>query len=202
MKNNLQDNNIKGKAIRSVTRAAVAFLAMGIVAAPSMFAKTKEKKTAGPSLGVIAHIQLDGRAATRMVLVQKDGNEYLYVGFGSSSGVCIFDVTSPASPRKVKKFAGVSGETVDLQQVGDTMAVITRTGDGLADSSDAAPHAVTIFNMSNPANPQPIQTFSGVTSVVGDNERGQIYLSNGEGLWIVQAKQPSQQPDPRLYDLG
>ena len=202
MKNNLQDNTIKGKAIKSVTRAAMAFLAMGIVAAPSIFAKPKEKKTARPSLGVIAHIQLDGRAATRMVLVQKDGKEYLYAGFGSSSGVCIFDVMNPASPRKVERFAGASGQTVDLQQVGDTMAVITRTGDGLGGSSDATPHSMTIFNTSNPANPQPIQTFSGVTSVVGDNERGQIYLSNSEGLWIVQVQQQSQQPDPRLYDVG
>jgi hypothetical protein len=32
--------------------------------------------------------------------------------------------------------------------------------------------------------------------VVSDVARGQIYLSNGEGLWIVQAKQQSQQADP------
>jgi hypothetical protein len=41
-------------------------------------------------------------------------------------------------------------------------------------------------------NPQQIQTFSGVTSVVGDDARGQIYLSNGEGLWVVQARQPAK----------
>jgi hypothetical protein len=46
--------------------------------------------------------------------------------------------------------------------------------------------------MSDPANPQQIQTFADVTSVVADDARGLIYLSNGEGLWVVQAKQPAK----------
>jgi hypothetical protein len=199
MKNYLQDE-MKGRAFKSVARAAVMFLAIGIIAAPSLFAKPKEKKAAGSNLGIIAHVPLDGGAVTRMVLVHTDGKEYLYVGFGSSPGVCIFDVTKPATPRKIEKFAGASGErTADLQLVGDTLAVMTRTEDGQASSSDAAPRSVTIFKTTDPANPQPIQTFSGVTSVVGDSERGQIYLSNGEGLWIVQTKQQSQQADPSGY---
>ena len=48
---------------------------------------------------------------------------------------------------------------------------------------------MTILNMTDPANPQQIQTFADVTSIVADNARGLIYLSNGEGLWVVQAKQ-------------
>jgi hypothetical protein len=53
-------------------------------------------------------------------------------------------------------------------------------------------------NTTDPANPQTIQTFSGVTSVVADNARGLIYLSNGDGLWVVQAKQP-QKADAGSY---
>jgi hypothetical protein len=143
-------------------------LALGIAAAPSMFAKAKEKKSAVSNLGVIAHVQLDGGSATHMVLMEKNGKEYLYLGLASSSGVCVFDVTTPAAPRKLERFAGAGGaQAADFQLVGDTLAV----------------------NMTDPTNPQSIQTFAGVTSVVADNARGLIYLSNGEGLWIVQARQ-------------
>jgi hypothetical protein len=192
MESNLQDK-LHGRAINSVARAAVVFLAMGIAVAPSIFAKPKANKSVVSNLGVIAHLQLDGGTATRMLLVQKNGKEYLYVGLGSSSDVCIFDVTKPEAPRKVERFAGAGGaQAADFQLVGDTMAVTSRTGEATAISSNAAPRSVTILNMTDPANPQQIQTFSDVTSVVADDARGLIYLSNGEGLWVVQAKQPQK----------
>jgi hypothetical protein len=191
MKGNLQDK-IHGGVIKSVSRAAVVFLAIGISAAPSILAAPKAKKAVVSNLGVIAHLQLDGGTATRMLLVQKDGKQYLYVGLSSSSGVCIFDVTKPADPRKVEKFAGAGGAQADFQLVGDTLAVTSRAGEAAASSSNVPPRSVTILNMSDPANPRQIQTFADVTSVVADDARGLIYLSNGEGLWVVQAKQPAK----------
>jgi hypothetical protein len=199
MKINLQDR-MRDRAIKSVARAAVAFLALGIAAAPSMFAKPKEKKALASNLGVIAHVQLDGGAATHMVLMEKNGKEYLYLGLASSSGVCIFDVTTPAAPRKLERFAEAGGaQATDFQLVGDTLAVSSRSGEALSGSPDSASRSVTILNMTNPTDPQSIQTFAGVTSVVADNARGLIYLSNGEGLWIVQAKQIQKADAVSLY---
>src|ERR1700693_189276 len=198
MKINLQDK-VQCRAIKSVSRAAMMLFAIGIAAAPSMFAKPKAKKAVASNLGVIAHLQLDGGTATRMFLMEKNGKDYLYVGGGSASGVCILDVTKPAFPRKLEKFAGAGGaQAADFQLVGDTLAVTSRTGEASASSSDVTGRSVTIVNTTDPANPQPIQTFSGVTSVVADNARGLIYLSNGDGLWVVQAKQP-QKVDTSLY---
>jgi hypothetical protein len=198
MKVNLQDN-VQGRAIKSVSRAAVMLFAIGIAAAPSMFAKPKAKKAVVSNMGVIAHLQLDGGTATRMFLLEKNGKDYLYVGGGSASGVCILDVTKPAAPRMLEKFAGAGGaQAAEFQLVGDTLAVTSRTGETSNGSSDAAGRSVTIVNTTDPANPQPIQTFSGVTSVVADNVRGLIYLSNGDGLWVVQAKQP-QKADAGSY---
>jgi hypothetical protein len=192
MKINLQDK-MRRRAIKSVSRAAVMLFAIGIAAAPSMFAKPKAKKAAESNLGVIAHLQLDGGTATRMFLMEKNGKDYLYIGGGSASGVCILDVTKPAAPRKIEEFAGAgSAQAADFQLVGDTLAVTSRGGEASASSSDVTGRSVTILNTTDPANPQPIQTFSGVTSVVADNARGLIYLSNGEGLWVVQAKQPQK----------
>jgi hypothetical protein len=199
MKINLQDR-MRDRAIKSVARAAVAFIALGISAAPSMFAKPKEKKALASNLGVIAHVQLDGGAATHMVLMEKNGKEYLYLGVASSSGVCVFDVTTPAAPRKLERFAEAGGaQATDFQLVGDTLAVSSRSGEALSGSPDSASRSVTILNMTNPTDPQSIQTFAGVTSVVADNARGLIYLSNGEGLWIVQAKQIQKADAVSLY---
>jgi hypothetical protein len=198
MKVNLQDK-MRGRATKSVTRAAVMVFAIGIAAAPSMFAKPKAKKVAASNLGVISHLQLDGGAATQMFLMEKNWKDYLYVGGGSASGVCILDVTKPAAPRKIEKFAGAgSAQAADFRLVGDTLAVTSQTGEASASSSDVTERSVTIVNTTDPANPQPIQTFSGVTSVVADNARGLIYLSNGEGLWVVQARQP-QKPEAASY---
>jgi hypothetical protein len=199
MKINLQDR-MRDRAIKSVARAAVAFLALGIAAAPSMFAKPKEKKALASNLGVIAHVPLDGGAATHMVLMEKNGKEYLYLGLASSSGVCVFDVTTPAAPRKLERFAEAGGaQATDFQLVGDTLAVSSRSGEALSGSPDSASRSVTILNMTNPTDPQSIQTFAGVTSVVADNARGLIYLSNDEGLWIVQAKQMQKADAVSLY---
>ena len=183
MKSNLQER-VQGKVIKSVSRAAVAFLAIGIATVPSMFAAPKPKKSASPTVGVIAHVQLDGGAATRMQLVQKDGREYLYVGLGSASGFCILDVTNPAAPRKLQRFAGAGGaQAADFQQVGDTLTVSSRTAESTASATDADPRSVTILNTSDPTNPQQVQTFTGVTSVVGDDARG-----HREGERLVQTR--------------
>src|ERR1700733_1009766 len=204
MKINLKDK-MSGRAIKSVSRVAIAFLALGIAAAPSMFAKPKEKKTAVSNLGVIAHVRLDGGSATRMVLMEKKGKEYLYLGLASSSGVCVFDVTTPAVPRKLERFAGAGGaQGTDFQLVGDTLAVGSRVGEAIS-SPDSSPHSVTILNMTDPTNPKSIRTFAGVTGVVADNARGLIYLSNDEGLWIVQANQPRKMETDDKYlnaDVG
>jgi hypothetical protein len=201
MKSKLQ-KELRGNAIKSVARAAAMFLAVGIAVTPSVFAKPKVKKAVSSNLGVIAHVQLDGGAATRMLLVQKNEREYLYVGFGSTSGFCIFDVTTPTAPRKLGRFSEVSGaQAAEFQQLGDALAVMSPSGADATNSSDVTPRSVTILNTTDPANPRQIQTFSGVTSVVGDDARGQIYLSNSEGLWVVQTKLPPP-PAPVEYPYG
>ena len=182
--------NIHRRVLRSVVRAAVVFLAVGIASAPLILARSKPKKSVDQKLGVVAHVQLDDGTATRMLVGQKNEKRYLYVGFSSSSDVCIFEVTTPAAPRKLERLAEIDGsQTADFQLVGETLAMTSRSGEATKGSSDVARHSVTILNMTDPANPKPVQTFSGVTSVVADDVHGLIYLSNGEGLWVVQVKQ-------------
>ena len=58
-------------------------------------------------------------------------------------------------------------------------------------AADAArPQSVRVLDLSDPANPRTLKTFEGVTSVVPDNGRNLIYLTNSEGLWILRHKRP------------
>jgi hypothetical protein len=67
----------------------------------------------------------------------------------------------------------------------------------LAEAPDATMETVSrtetlkVLDLSNPANPRTILTFSGVTSTLADDAHNLVYITNGEGLWIVK-HQPEQ----------
>ena len=46
-----------------------------------------------------------------------------------------------------------------------------------------------MLDLSDPANPKTLQTFDGVTSILADDGRRLIYITNGDGLWILNHKQ-------------
>jgi len=192
MKNKMEGSDYR-KGFKSMSRIAATVVAIGVASAPALFAMPKTKKAVDSNLGVIAHVQLDRGSATSMFLVQKNGRRYLYLGVGASSSVCVFDVTTPAAAHRVERFEGAgNAQAAEFQLVGDALSVSSRPSNAAVGSVETAQRSVTILNMTDPANPQTIQTFSGVTSTVSDDARGLIYLSNKEGLWVVQAKQPQK----------
>jgi hypothetical protein len=58
--------------------------------------------------------------------------------------------------------------------------------------------SLTVLDLSDLANPRPLESFSGVTSVLADDTRNLIYITNSEGLWILRHKQ--EQPTPRGWE--
>jgi hypothetical protein len=48
-----------------------------------------------------------------------------------------------------------------------------------------------VLDLSDPANPRTILTFSRVTSTLADDERNLVYITNSDGLWILK-HQPEQ----------
>jgi len=62
------------------------------------------------------------------------------------------------------------------------------------DSSDVVADTLTLFGSSDAgtssaANSKDMRSFSGVTASLKDKARGLIYVTNGDGLWIVKSKQ-------------
>jgi hypothetical protein len=67
--------NVTGRCSGALRCAAIAIVATGIAATPSVYAKSNSKTTAGNPANVVARVELSGGPATRMLLVKKNGNE-------------------------------------------------------------------------------------------------------------------------------
>ena len=155
-------------------RAAIAILALGIVGAPAVHAKPNSKNTAGNPANVVAHVELSDGPAIRMLLVKKNGKEYLVLGLDSSSHVAILDVSEPSKPRTVDTVAGAAGvPAAELIVVADTLTLF---GTSAAESAASA-------------GPKELRSLSGVTAFVKDRAHGLIYATNGDGLWILKTKE-------------
>ncbi len=166
--------NANSKLSKRLCQAAVAIVAFGIALSPAVHAKPNSKKTASEPAKVVAHVELSGGPVTRMLLVKKNSKQYLLLGLDSASRVVILDVSEPGRPRSIDTAAEATGApATELKVVADTLAVF-----GTSEAETAA-------------SPEPteIRSLSGVTAFMSDNEQGLIYATNGDGLWIVKARQ-------------
>lgn len=166
-------------------------LAFAIVAAPSAFAKHSPTKSKDKPASVIAHVALPGNPGTEMLLQQRADHEYLYIMRDSRKGFTVVDVTNPSKPDVLERVSWPNGASAgQLQLVGNRLGIAEGSA-GMAGKTTAALHAETVelLDLSDPADPKTIQTFDGVTSVLADPGRHIVYLTNGEGLWVVRQNQ-------------
>jgi hypothetical protein len=151
----------------------LATIAIGIAATPVVQAKSKSKSTAGNRARVVAHLELSGGPVTRMLLLKKGTREFLLLGLDSSPQVAILDVSVPDQPHTVTPAAGIGTMPVsELKVVADTLTLFGTPDRETASSSE----------------PKEIRSLSGVTALVKDKAHGLIYVTNGDGLWIVKSK--------------
>jgi len=81
-------------------------------------------------------------------------------------------------------------ETPESAQNASTRHVVTP-----APNSPKRPtESVRILDLSDPKNPRTLQTFQGVTSILADDTRKLIYITNGEGLWVLRHKHTEPEP--------
>ena len=166
--------NVTGRCSEALRRAAIAIVIVGVAAAPAVPAKGSSKTTSGTPPNVVAHVQLSGGPTTRMLLVRKNGREYLLLGLDSSPHAAVLDVTQPSQPRPVETVAGAAGApAIELKVIADTLTLF-----GTSDTESAAS-----------AGPKEIRSLSGVTAFVKDKAQGLIYVTNGDGLWILKTKE-------------
>jgi LVIVD repeat len=199
-------SNIKqGFARGHLGRVCIIFSAAAVVvSAPSMVA-ANTKPTEVPAK-VVAHLPLQEPAGSEMLLQSKGDKHYLYVQKASKQGFTIIDVTKPSAPGLVNRSAPSTDATAGkLEMVGPDVGIAEvpdKNSKGVIRSSDSPTETVKILDLSDPAHPKVIQTFSGVTSILQDPSRGLIYLANNDGLWILRHSRPGITPAKKKRPCG
>ncbi len=143
------------------------------VCGPGVAAKAnnKTKPTEVPAK-VIAHLPLQEAAGGEMLLQTKGDKHYLYVQKASRQGFTVIDVTKPQVPSLVNRSASSSDATAGkLELVGPDVGlaeVRDQNAKGVIRSADSPTETVKILDLSDPAHPKVLQTFTGVTSIRPD----------------------------------
>jgi hypothetical protein len=180
--------------VRNFATALLAVLAILAANSPSANARHRAPQPAPQPAAVIAHLALPGASVSQLVLRQRGSSEYLYIAQDSREGFAVVDVTKPNLPSIVKREAWPNeASTGRFQMIGSGLA-LTEAPDTAATDSLPRTQTLRVLDLSDPANPRTILTFSGVTSALADDARNLLYITNGDGLWIVT--HPPQQTIP------
>jgi hypothetical protein len=177
--------------------------AVAVTSAPPILANTKPTEVPAK---VIAHLALKDAPGNEMLLQSKGDKQYLYVQKASKQGFTLIDVTKPVLPTLVNQ-SDKSGDATagKLEIVGPDVAlaeVPDKNSKGVIRNSDSPTETVRILDLSDPAHPKVIQTFTGVTSILQDPNRGLIYLANNDGLWILNHARPGLTPAKKKRACG
>ncbi len=168
---------------------AVVFTALLVLVVPNAFAKHRNAKAAEQPAAIIAHIALPGAPANQMLLQDVNGKEYLYLVRNSRKGFTVVDVTRPSRPNLVKRVAWPDGASAGrLQLVSNTLGLAEGSAARPGSPAESAPETIELMDLSDPANPRTVQSFSGVTSVLTDEGRRLIYVTNTDGLWVLRGQ--------------
>jgi hypothetical protein len=181
----------------------LALLVLSTLIAPNALAKPKSEPPTEKA-SVIAHLPLPGTPVSQLLLRQQGSKEYLYIQQTAKEGFTIVDVTKPEHPIVAKNVTltdkagneklemvgnGLAlAETPDSSSAGGTVHELSPAKPQAGSGAAAAPRteSIRVLDLSDPKNPRTLQTFDGVTKVLAEDDRNLIYITNGEGLWILQ----------------
>jgi hypothetical protein len=156
-------------------------IAIGLLGASLLAAKGSKAPVESDRIEVIAHIPLSGPQVVHLTIGTHWRRSYLYLDQGSGSPVTVFDVTHAAAPTRAAALDIAKQEANgDISAVVGT-AVLVTSAERLA-----PPQTITILSLANAEHPVVARQFLGVTAMVKDDSRRIIYLTNGDGLWVLR----------------
>ena len=184
------------KVIRSTTArkhifSALALLGIFAATVPSADAKHRAVKASEQPAIVVAQVALAGAPASQIFSQEIGGKQYLYIGGNSKEGFTLVDVTNPNKPGIIKRVAWPTEiSTGRLQMVGGGLALVEGPDSASLKADPPAPTStVKVLDLSDPAKPRVILSFTGVTDALEDESRSLVYITNGEELWILRNNQ-------------
>lgn len=178
------------KTFKSLVSIGILLLASLFIASPFASAKSN---TSEPLVSVVGHLALPGPPAVKMFMQEHKGQQYLLIEQASETGFTVVNVTKPDKAAIVKQLPlpnhGANGQ-LQLTKAGLLLNTVSESTSKAATESSAAPmQTLNLLDVSDPANPKIIQTFTGVTTMMVDEGHELVYIVNTEGLWILRCKQ-------------
>lgn len=183
--------------------ATVTLLSLVSLFVPLAQAKSKEKdkeqqQPTAVGIYLISHLPLPETTVSNIVAASDPSRQLLQLTDAARRTLTVVDVTEPTQPKLLEhsqlpaEFANASMQT----RIGDT-ALFTATD---SDSAHGDPRSVTLVSFADPSNPKAVQKFEGVTAVWSDRGRELIYLTNADGLWILQVYSAADKRAEEQFD--
>jgi hypothetical protein len=173
--------------------AGASLMVLALVAGSALRADAKRQAVqhSEQPATVVAHVALSGGSTSQMDLHEDGGKQYLYIGMNSNKGLAVVDVTNPDHPNVIKRLAWPNEVSPARLRLVSGALALAEGPDSDSAAGDPAPptRTVKVLDLSDPANPRAVLSFSGVTSTLEDDARNLIYITNGEGLWILRSNQ-------------
>ncbi len=144
---------------------------------------------------VVGHIVLGNGPVTRLMATEHYGKCYLYAEHAGNRTVSVIDVSENGQPKVVSEFGFPANGRDDLIAVAGTEAVV-------ADQPvrAPAPQTVKVMDVRDPEHPTVQREFDSVTAISRDNQRGLIFLANGDGVWILRQQLAEDPALVKAYD--
>lgn len=168
------------KIANHLSRILLTFLVLALVASAGATEETAR---------VIAHISLPGTGVRQMFVQQHAGKRYLYLQ--QETHFTVVDVTDPTKPSVVDRVASRG----TMESIGHGLALTVAPEKGTpSQPRTVSAQAVNVMDLSDPMHPRSIRAFHGVTSILSDDARKLIFITNNEGLWVLRHNQTYHLP--------
>jgi len=183
------------KVVQHFSSFTFVLLILFVMTAPNAVAKPR-RKPAEPLVAVVAHLALPGTPATKMLVQERGNQQYLLIEQASKEGFTVVDVTTPNQAKIVKQVAWPNQASNGKLQLIKAGLALSATPEKNENAGSLPTESLNLLDLRDPANPQTIQGFNGVTSVLLDENRSLLYITNPEGLWILKYKQEEPPANP------
>lgn len=170
------------------------------------YASSKEKKerkkqpqTKAVGIYLIGHLPLPETTVNRITAASDPSRQVLQLTDSVHGTLTVVDVAQPARPKLLgqsKLPAELAHANVQVR-MGDAALLTMSQNDSPA---HADPQSLTLVSFADPSNPKTLQTFEGVTAVWSDRERELVYLSNADGLWILEVYSAADKRAEEQFD--
>src|SRR5271156_764719 len=104
-------SNSRHTFYRFSTKSALAVelaIAAALTAAPAARAAGNSSKNTDAPVNTVSHVTMNTGNVTRMLLVKRNGKEYLVLGLDSSAQIAMLDVSDPRRPRSIESASPAS----------------------------------------------------------------------------------------------